>query len=254
MRVLMGKLILAAALILLAFSVSSPAQSGDARPAKEEKEAAAELTRLDVPLQRDSHGVARWIEATRGEMTDEALRLLPGLPALEWLEIAGGNVTASGIANLKKCPLLRRLYVHDVNIGGDSLPWLSDLKNLEALSLQRTGIDGTVLKNLKSQNLVVLNLSGNKIVDQDMEQIAQLKSLEVLALADTKVTGPGLAKLEGMASLNELNLMNCNIADDDIEVFLSTPNLRIVYASGCGLSEIAVASVVARFPMLAIFR
>jgi internalin A len=251
MRVLMRKTILAAAFVLLAYSVSSPAQSGDARP---KKDAAAELTRLGVPLQRDSQGVVRWIEATKGEMTDEALRLLPGLPALEWLEIAGGNVTAPGIANLKKCPLLRRLYVHDVTIGGDSLPWLSDLKNLEALSLQRTGMDGTALKNLKSPNLAVLNLSGNKIVDQDMELVAQLKGLEVLALADTKVTGPGIEKLQGMSSLNELNLMNCTIADADIEVFLSMPNLRIVYASGCNLSEIAVASVVARFPMLAIFR
>jgi len=155
---------------------------------------------------------------------------------------------------LKNCPSLRRLYVHDVNLGGDVLPWLSELKNLEALSLQRTGINGAVLKNLKSPDLVVLNLSGDKIADADMDQIAPMKQLEVLALADTQITGAGIAKLEGMNRLNELNLMNCGVLDNDLESFLSMPNLRIVFAAGCRLSDIAVQGVIARFPMLAIFR
>jgi hypothetical protein len=32
------------------------------------------------------------------------------------------------------------------------------------------------------------------------------------------------------------------------------PNLRIVYAAGCSISDVALFSVIARFPMLAIFR
>ena len=81
-----------------------------------------------------------------------------------------------------------------------------------------------------------------------------MKELEVLALADTKISGAGIAKLEGMKRLNELNLMNCGIFDNDLEYFLSMPNLRIVYAAGCNLSDIGVQNVVTRFPMLAIFR
>jgi hypothetical protein len=102
--------------------------------------------------------------------------------------------------------------------------------------------------------LVVLNLSGDKIADADMDQIAPMKQLEVLALADTQITGAGIAKLEGMNRLNELNLMNCGVLDNDLESFLSMPNLRIVFAAGCRLSDIAVQGVIARFPMLAIFR
>ena len=254
MKVLMRNNLLTAAFIILGFNLSFPAQYGNAKPAKGETDAVAALTRLGIPLQHDSHGVVRWIEATKGELNDESMRYLPALPGLEWLEIGGGPVTASGIANLKNCPLLRRLYVHDINLAGDALPWLSELKNLEALSLQRTGIDGAVLKSLKSSSLAVLNLCGNKITDADMEQIALLKGLEVLSLADTKITGAGIAKLEGMNSLNELNLMNCGMLDADLEYFLSMPNLRIVYASGCNISDMAIASVVARFPMLAIFK
>ena len=253
MRLFLHRLMLAAALALLGLNVSSAAQYGKQSPGKEEKEAALALTRLGVPLQRDTRGVVRWIEATSGEINDEAMRYLPALPALEWLEIGGGSVTPSGIAALKNCTALRRLYVHDIDLKGDSLDWLSALADLEALSLQRTGINGSVLKNIKASDLVVLNLSGDDITNEDMDQIAGMKGLEVLALSDTKISGEGIAKLEGMPRLNELNLMNCTVYDSDLEHFLSMPNLRIVYAAGCNVSAMGIQTVVARFPMLAIF-
>ncbi len=254
MRLLLQKIMLAAALALLGTNLSYSMQPAGSAPTKAEMDAAAALTRLGVPLQRDSQGVVRWIEAVSGELNDEAMRYLPGLPRLEWLEAGGGSVTRTGIENLKDCPALRRLYIHDIDLSGDPLAWLSNLKNLEALSLQRTGIDGTVLRNLNASNLAVLNLSGDRIVSDDMDLIAPMKRLEVLGLADTKVTGDGIAKLEGMPRLNELNLMNCSISDPDLEHFLTMPNLRIVYAAGCTFSDIAAQTVISRFPMLAIFR
>jgi Leucine-rich repeat (LRR) protein len=254
MRLFLRTAVLAAAIALFGSSISSPVQSKDMTSRKAESDAAAALIRIGVPLQHDDRGVVRWIEATRGEISDEALHYLPALSRLEWLEIGGGNATRSGIAALKNCPGLRRLYVHDIDLSGDALEWLSNLTNLEALSLQRTGIDGTVLKNLNAPALAVLNLSHDKITNQDMGTIAGMKGLEVLALAHTQVTGEGIAKLEGMSSLNELNIMYCNVVDEDLEYFLTMPNLRIVYAEGCNLNDIAIQGVIARFPMLAIFR
>jgi hypothetical protein len=87
-----------------------------------------------------------------------------------------------------------------------------------------------------------------------MDAIALLKNLEVLALADTKITGGGIARLEGMKSLNELNLMRCNIVDEDLDHFLTMPNLRIVYAEGCNLGNWAIENMKYKFSMLAIFR
>ncbi len=221
----------------------------------DETEAVGVLTKLGVPLQRDSRNYVRWIEATMGELSDESMRYLPRLSRLEWLEIGGGKVTPKELTHLKDCTALKRLYIHDINLEGEDLPWLSKLISLEALSLQRTGIEGRVLKNIKAINtLTVLNISGNKIYNQDMDSIARMKGLEVLALADTKITGIGLAKLEGMQKLNELNLMNCNVHDSDLESFLSMPNLRIVYAEGCNFTDMAIECMKSRFSMLAIFR
>jgi Leucine-rich repeat (LRR) protein len=222
---------------------------------KDEKQAVAELTKLGVPLQKDPKGNVRWIEARQGELNDKALSLLPSLPDLEWLEIGNGIITPDGMKHLGKCTSLKRLYVHDINLMGAELEWLSGLDKLTALSLQHTKINGKFLRHLKAvDSLKVLNLSGDSIADDDMARIARFKNLEVLALEDTEITGSGINELEGMARLNELNIGNCAIQDHDLSIFLSMPNLRIVYAEGCNLSDFAIGNIVAKFPTLAIFR
>jgi internalin A len=256
MKHFLRKSILATAIALLSMGISH-AVSPKSKPAqqKPEQQAIQALTKLGIPLQRDSKGVVRWIEATEGEFSDEAMPYLAQLPGLEWVEIGKGSVTAAGTAQLKGCAELRRLYLHDINLTGDGLDWLSGLKKLEALSLQRTRIDGKAIKNLSGlPALAVLNLGDNSIQDEDLEHVAALQHLEVLSLTNTKITGTGIAKLEGMQSLNELNVVNCSIHDGDLEYFLTMPNLRIVYAAGCYLSDMAIQLTISRFPMLAIFR
>jgi len=253
------RILLIAAFAMTACATPPPAAAEDAKVSKtqavskEEEEAVSALAKMGVPLHRDPAGIVRWIEAKKGELTDEAMALLPALSRLEWLEIGGGKVSAAGAAHLKGCPELRRLYIYDINLAGDKLQWLASLTKLEALSLQRTGVDASIMANIKAPGLVVLNLSGNPVGDDVLEAAARIKELEVLALADTKVTGPGLEKLRGMRRLNELNLMRCQIYDKDIDVFLSMPNLRIVYAEGCPLSAFGIQNVIVRFPTLAIF-
>jgi hypothetical protein len=214
-----------------------------------------ELVKLGVPLQKDPAGNVRWIETRKGELSDRALSWLPYLSGLEWLEIGSGGITPAGMKHLGKCTALKRLYIHDINLGEDEMAWLSGLTQLEALSLQRTKINGRILKHLNAATtLKVLNLSENDIVDDDLAQVARFTKLEVLALANTKVTGAGLGKLTEMARLNELNLINCAVLDYDLQYFLSMPNLRIVYAEGCKISDMAIMGIISRFPTLAIFR
>jgi hypothetical protein len=232
-------------------SVPPGAQSGKL---ESEERAIAALTELNVPLGRDPSGHVQWIEAVNGELTDEAMRHLPSITTLEWLEIGGGKVTAAGTAFLKGCTALKRLYLHDVSLADDTMEWLAGLR-LQALSLQRTGIAGKALQQLKSTgSLIVLNLSENGIIDEDLSQVARCTALEVLALQDTKVTGAGLARLKNMARLNVINLINCRITDADLPVFHSMPNLRIVQAAGCSLSDEAVKELTDKLTMLAVFR
>jgi len=254
----LSRILLAAIFALTACGSLPPTVAQDAKTSKtqvsaKEEAAVSALSKLGVPMHSDPAGIVRWIEAKNGELTDEAMSHLPSLSSLEWLEIGGGKVSAAGAAHLKDCTALRRLYIYDINLAGDKLQWLASLTKLEALALHRTGVDASIMGNIKSPELVVLNLSGNPVGDDVLEAAARITGLEVLSLADTKVTGPGLEKLRGMQRLNELNLMRSRITDQDLEVFLSMPNLRIVYAEGCPLSDYGIQNVVARFPTLAIF-
>ncbi|HYK89127.1 MAG TPA: hypothetical protein VE398_10175 [Acidobacteriota bacterium] len=238
-----------------AASMAADRQASARGDRPDDVQAVATLIKMGLPLERDSSGHVRWIEAAKSEFNDEAMRCLPGFPKLEWLEIGGGIVTASGIAHLQTCSALARLYLHDLHLNDDMLAVLAGLRHLEALSLQRTGITGKALANLRATDtLKVLNLSGDEISDADMAQVARFTAIEVLALQNTKITGSGLGKLEGMTQLNVLNVSNCRIADVDLKHLTSMPNLRIVYASGCNLSSKAIDALKDILPMLAVFQ
>jgi len=235
------------------FMADQAAKVAEAKSSREEAAAEA-LTQLGIPVTRDPGRKVRWIEAANAELTDAAMSHLADLPALEWLEIGGGKITAAGFAYLKNCLSLKRLYIHDVNLRGNALDWLANLK-LEALSLRATGVTATMLGKLKvSETLAVLNLSDNDIDDPDLGAVGRFKNLEVLALQNTKVTGAGLARLKEMARLNVLNLVNCRVGDDDLIHFKTMPNLRIVQAAGTDITDKGISDFTAKFTMLAIFR
>ncbi len=218
-----------------------------------EARAAAALERLGVPTHRDAAGHVRWIEATNGEMTDDAMRHLPRLRRLEWLEIGGGKVTASGFVHLAECTALKRLYLHDIALGDDA-PWLGRLTRLQALSLERTGIGGRTLAHLNAaRTLMVLNLGGNEIGDADLSLVAHSGDLEVLALHDTRVTAAGLVALRGMMRLNVLNIINCRVDDSALDSFITMPNLRIVHAAGTRITAEPVRILFEKLPVLSIF-
>ncbi len=231
-----------------------PQSAGQARKENAVDAAISALTGLGVPFGLDPSGRLRWIEAVNGEISDEAMQHLAALPNLEWLEIGGGKVTAAGTEYLKGCLALKRLYIHDVDLSKDPLTWIANLR-LEALSLQRTGVNAAALRQLKAAvMLIVLNLSEDGVTDEQMSVVSRFTNLEVLALQNSRITGAGLAELRGMKRLNVLNLVNCRIVDSDLSNFVSMPNLRIVHAAGCNISDQAVKDLTATLSMLAIFR
>jgi hypothetical protein len=218
-------------------------RAGLAAPAgkADDAQAIAALTKNDVPFERDDRGRIRWIEAANGQMNDEIMRRLPGLPLLEWLEIGGGNVTSAGMAHLKGHTAMKRLYVHDVKLSDAALDCLAGFPGLEALSLQNTGITGKGLAHLKArQTLRVLNLGGTAISDDDLAMIASLPNLAVLVVSNTRISGAGLARLQGMKMLNVLNLTNCPLVDSDLQYLTAMPNLALLFVVGCNLSDTAV--------------
>ena len=100
-------------IVIVAAVASAGSHSAPAWQQEKEGLAAAALVDAGVPLQRDPLGRVRWIEAGNGELTDDAMRHVAGLPYLEWLE-----VVTKGALRMQETAGLRQIYLDD-NMGKD---------------------------------------------------------------------------------------------------------------------------------------
>jgi hypothetical protein len=116
--------------------------------------------------------------------SDDDLKVLSKLPALENLDLTNAPITGAGLAHLR------------------------GLRNLQHLGLWNTKVDDAGLEHLarltKLQSLV---LDGTRVTDAGLEYLAGLTDLEGwLDLSGTGVTDVGLKHLEKLTKLRNLNL------------------------------------------------
>ena len=129
--------------------------------------------------------------------TDDDLRRLAALPALEELELAGTNITDGGLPLLHACPQLRYVDLADTSISDEGLAHLAALGRLEALSLDRTRISDDGLRHLtRLEGLQSLTLRGTGITDEGVPYLAELTALTELFVPGTAITEEGHRKLQ----------------------------------------------------------
>jgi RNA polymerase sigma factor (sigma-70 family) len=128
-------------------------------------------------------------ELDLGQVEDAGLREIGRLRNLCVLRFNGWRVSDAGLMELTGLKELRRLELYDARRVADGLRALDQLPNLEELTLTG-GID-----------------------DAGMRQIAKLKSLRVLHLANCEVTDRGLMELKGIPNLGRLYIRNTRATD-----------------------------------------
>ena len=80
------------------------------------------------------------------------------------------------------------------------------------------GMHGAVLAQIgKLNSLTHLDLSALLIADVDLEDLINLKQLEVLSLEATRVTDDGLAILSRLSNLKKLNVHQTEVTADGIQ-------------------------------------
>jgi hypothetical protein len=117
-------------------------------------------------------------------VTDDDLKLLQKLTAVENLDLTNTRVTGSGLAHLR------------------------GLKNLAVLSLWKTRVDDVGLAHLEGlTRLWQLVLDDTTVTDAGLAHLAGLTNLEEwLGLAGTKITDAGLKHLTKLTRLQSLNV------------------------------------------------
>ena len=82
-----------------------------------------------------------------------------------------------------------------------------------------------------------LNLDDADLTDEDLLQLADLRNLEILALANTRLRGPGLRHLFKPSKLRQLVLSKTDIDDSALEIVASMTSLESVWLDGTRITN-----------------
>ena len=123
-------------------------------------------------------------------------RFLSNKNAVLDLKFMGENITKENLKSLDKIKEhVVWLSIIDSNLSDDEMTYLSNLKNLTRLKIQKNFIRNKGVAFLEGlDNLSELNLYETRITDASFEVFSKMKGLKKLFLWKTRVTKKGVAK------------------------------------------------------------
>ena len=176
------------------------------------------------------------------KLTSRSLPVLKLFPALKHLDLSGKQRTDSGLWGLELTDLnmdqiaaihqLQSLNLAGTRISDLGASKLSALKGLHSLNLDGTQVSERSLRMVaalpKLQRLSLWHCQ--KVHDKDVELLQTMKSLAILDLTETSVTGQALQALKGMASLRLLYLGGTAVSPSDLKAFQQArPNCQVSF-------------------------
>lgn len=167
------------------------------------------------------------------DITDEGLKHLSAIEGLEELSLDHTRVTESGLASLIGMKRLRSLGFQKTmpppqgrsSLGDKAAELLSQIPTLEEVSgswrLTQTGFENLAkMKNLKSLNF------REHVTDEQLDYVAQLPSLEYLALHHCPVTDFGIQKIAQLPLLKTLVVDQCDVSGACFGALRDAPALQ----------------------------
>lgn len=131
------------------------------------------------------------------------------------------------LADLKS---MKSLNLAGLPVGKKSLKFLSSLKNLNHLRVERSDIDTSTIAELKNLPLTVLNLANcNALDDTTLELVSNHVALLTLKLSwNNRFTEKGLASLAKLKNLRELDLKAVTLKNSKLAFLKGMPGLKIL--------------------------
>jgi hypothetical protein len=182
------------------------------------------------------------------KITDVGLNYLVGLRLVNLL-LCDTRLTDTGMQSLCQIPTLESLDISETEISNAGCKYLETLSRLKVLHINWTSVTGAALSNIgKLGNLEELHLDGDD-VSGDLSAIATL-DLRDLRLSETKLTDNDMTQLARMRSLLELDVsINKGITDAGLLKLVSLTNLRILDVSNCSTTEAGVTRLRHSLPL-----
>ena len=169
------------------------------------------------------------------EITDEGVAHVAKVKTLVLLRLNGTALTDEGLRHLAGHKRLHHLELNNTRITDAGLAHLAENTALKTLFLKGTSIDGSGLAHLAGlPRLWFLNLDDTRLDDRGMSNLAEfpnLRRIQVLYLANTKITDAGIASLERLSDLTVLNLSGTEMTDAGLRHLTNHPK---IYNLGLG--------------------
>ena len=178
---------------------------------------------------------------TESEVTDSWLHHLKALNGLRSLRIHGRQF-GPGLAELKELPELSQIAI--TQLRKQDLGQLQQFPNLQRVELHMPDFPDIDLSKLVSlQRLRSLSLRGIATTEQQLEQIAQCKSLVSLSI-DYCLGEPTRKRIDHLARLPSLqNLHITGVTDETVAQFAKIDSLTYLTINGASLTDEGVASL-----------
>lgn len=181
----------------------------------------------------------------RAQSTDQVVRLLKEKGALVdvsdgkilWVDFRGGESGDAELALLSSQTDLEILGIGGCAVTDFGVRQLTGLRRLDSFKATNTELTDDSVAPLISRNpeLHALWLSGTKIGDKSVDEIARLKKLRGLYLSTTKVTRAGLLKLAAVKTLADLELASLPVDDEVIKHY---GDFKELYQLDVGSTEV----------------
>jgi Leucine-rich repeat (LRR) protein len=169
-------------------------------------------------------------------LTDAGLKELKDFKNLKYLNLSQDNVTEAGLKELKGLKHLRTLVLSNTHVMGE---WtdgvLRTLREIGLLhALREAQLEGGQRPSGPDE-VFVLYLSGyDKMTDAGLKELKDLKNLQMLDLARTKVTGVGLKEFK---NLQTLDLSNTQVSEEGLKELKGCKNLKYLNLKGTAVTD-----------------
>jgi len=182
-----------------------------------------------------------YLDLSGQDITDDALASLEKFRKLEWLDLSATEITNKGISNLLVLRGLKHLYLNNCHwITDEGLEKLSRLENLRSLHLAKNPtLSNKGLRFLKRMSqLIQLDLSEMGIKNAALFAIEGMPFLEDLDVSYTDITDGALASLRTFPRLEKISLAGCRkVSNDGIAHLQAVGSLRDLNLSETGITD-----------------
>jgi hypothetical protein len=181
-------------------------------------------------------------------VTDADLRAISQESPLESLHVSRGQVTGSCLPVLFERHSLRTLGLTYCPLDKQWIELVAGEESLENLFLSSPHLtDDAVAKIARLPRLARLWISG-ELTEGICEPLARCRTLEDLTFTRVPLTSVGLTHLAGLSGLQNLDLEDCGISNESVDLLLTFPALHILRLDGVTLTPENEARLKARIP------